>query len=256
MYEDSELAELYPKDYYAYQDRSGQRSAVQTLILKLLGFPVDLGPRFEPPGKVLDIGCGSGWFLASMRDEGWQAYGVEINEAAVKLGLQQAGLLITHGTLLDAGFPADFFDYVRLNHSFEHMSRPNETLREIFRILKPSGRVLFGVPNYASLNARIFGVYWRGWQVPVHAFNYSVNNFTNLLRRHGFQVATVRFTSDSGGMLLSFQLWLNRNNDKKSEDGFFYTCRPLNVLAQWMVNIFDWFGLGDAIEVVASKAAQ
>jgi SAM-dependent methyltransferase len=254
MYEDSELAPLYPRDYYAYQDRFHEPGGTTRFLKKLLGYQVGTkDPSFDSPGKVLDVGCGSGWFLARMRDQGWQPYGVEISEQAVQLGRQEAGLDIFHGTLLDTGFPPFFFDYVRLNHSFEHMSRPNETLREICRILKPGGRVLIGVPNHASWNARIFGRYWWYLGVPVHPFSYSTTNLASLMTRNGMRVETVTYNSDFSGVLGSLQIWLNRRNGQKSTEGFLFNALPMRILCHWVAKVFDRCHRGDAVEVVASK---
>jgi len=254
MYEDSELAPLYPQDYYAYQDRFQEPSRTKQFLKKLLGYQVGTkDPSFDRPGRVLDVGCGSGWSLARMRDHGWETYGVEISETAARVGKEQAGLHIFQGTLLDANFPVDFFDYVRLNHSFEHMSRPNETLREICRILKPGGRVLIGVPNHASLNARIFGQYWWYLGVPVHPFNYSPTNLTALMTRSGLQVETITYNSDFSGILGSLQIWLNRNTGRKSAEGILINALPMKILFHWIAKLVDSWRQGDVIEVVASK---
>ena len=254
MYEDSELARFYPQDYYAYQDHSRELSPALRFVHQMLGFQDGTkDPIFERPGKVLDIGCGSGWFLSKRGSEGWQTCGVEISEAAARLGAEQAGLNIFRGTLLEAGFPADSFDYVRLNHSFEHISCPNETLREIYRILRPGGSVLIAVPNYSSLNARMFGRYWFYLGIPVHAFSYSANNLSRLLTRSGLEVRSVIHNSNYAGILGSFQIWLNRNNGKRSTEGFFINAVSLRVVSQWMAKIFDWFGQGDVIEAIAWK---
>jgi SAM-dependent methyltransferase len=254
MYEDWELAPLYPEDYYAYQDRFQESSGTRQFLKKLLRYEVGTkDPSFDLPGKVLDVGCGSGWFLVQMRDQGWEPHGVEISEAAARIGREQANLPIFCGTLLDADFPKDFFDYVRLNHSFEHMSRPNETLREINRILKPGGRVLIGVPNHAGLTARIFGRYWWYLGVPVHPFNYSATNLTTLLTRIGLQIESLAYNSDFSGVLGSLQIWLNRNNGRKSTEGFLFSALPIRILCHWIAKTLDYCRRGDAIEIVAFK---
>jgi SAM-dependent methyltransferase len=255
MYEDSELAPLYPPDYYAYQDQFQEPGATKQFIKKLVGYEFNTkDPAFDRPGKILDVGCGSGWFLARMRNQGWQPYGVEINKAAAELARELAGLSIFNGTLLDAHFPGDSFDYVRLQHSFEHMSRPNETLQEIFRVLKPDGCVFIGVPNYASFYARIFGRYWWYLGIPVHPFNYSVKSLETLLTRNRFQIQTVTFNSNYIGLLGSLQIFRNRSNGNRSTEGTALGVLPFKILGLWMAKILDCCHLGDAVEIVARKS--
>jgi SAM-dependent methyltransferase len=191
-----------------------------------------------------------------MRDKGWDTYGVEINSAAAELGRKQAGLNIVAGTLKQAGFPSDFFDYVRANHSFEHTSCPGETLGEIRRILRPGGRLLIGVPNVAGLNAKIFRQYWWYLGAPVHPFTYSVRTLAQFLERHHFKVVKVTYNSDYSGILGSSQIWANRANGRKSTEGALINNTVLKILSQWAAKCVDSFKAGDAIEIIAEKDSE
>lgn len=253
MYSDDELAGLYPEDYYAYQERF-QTNRWKERIKRLLGYRMGTkDPRFETRGTILDLGCGSGWFLETMRRRGWTTYGVEISEAAARLGRESKGLDIFGGTLREAGFPAEFFDYIRSNHSFEHISCPNDTLDEIRRVLKPGGKLLIGVPNVDSFTAAWFKEYWWYLTVPVHAFNYSVGTLTRLLAKHDFRVENVRFNSDYHGLVGSLQIWLNRKNGKKATEGMTVNNYLLRLTCQWAANLIDLCRRGDCIEITAVK---
>lgn len=253
MYSDEELSALYPSDYYAYQDKfhpSRWKNVLKSLV-GIRGGTRD--PRFRIPGKMLDLGCGSGWFLRDMRDRGWKVFGVEINRAAAELGQRQAGLDIFPGTLSQANFPSNFFDYIRANHSFEHISCPSQTLEQIYRILRPRGKVLIGVPNVAGLNAKLFQQYWWYLGAPVHPVTYSVGTLSALLRKHRFEVEKVTYNSDYSGILGSSQIWLNRKNGRKSTEGALINNPALKIVCQWTAKCIDVVRLGDAIEVIATK---
>jgi SAM-dependent methyltransferase len=256
MYSDEELSALYPADYYAYQNnfsRSRWKEIIKTMVGLRFG---TLDPRFNTPGRMLDLGCGSGWFLREMQDRGWDVYGVEINSIAAELGRREAALNIFAGTLQQAGFPSNFFDYVRSNHSFEHISCPAETLDEMHRVLKPGGRLLIGVPNVASLNARVFGQYWWYLGAPVHPYNYSVNTLSLLLKKHHFAPIKVSYNSDYSGILGSSQIWSNRKNGQISTRGALINNPILKVLSHWTAKCVDLFKAGDAIEITATKDGE
>jgi SAM-dependent methyltransferase len=254
MYSDEELSKLYPEDYYAYGDHFGSNPS-KDLVKRILRYRLETkDPTFSVPGRMLDLGCGAGWFLYGMREAGWETYGVEISSAAAELGRKTAGLDIFPGTLDRANFPSEWFDYVRSNHSFEHISCPGETLDEIHRILKPEGKVLIGVPNVDSLNAKIFGQHWWYLGAPVHTFTYSGKTLSAFLAKHGFAVEKITYNSNFAGILGSFQIWLNRRNGRKSLEGIPINNSLLRLLCHWAARFIDLWRLGDAIEITAVKA--
>ncbi|CCW35486.1 methylase involved in ubiquinone/menaquinone biosynthesis [Chthonomonas calidirosea] len=259
MPNEAALTRLYPSTYYAYQEFESTPTARMRLkrLVKSL-FMMHIGtkdPTFSKPGRLLDIGCGSGQFLYKMRQQGWEVYGVEVNEQAVAVG-RAAELDIRHGNLLEAHFEANYFDYIRANHSFEHIVNPHETLEEIHRILKPEGKLLIGVPNIAGWNAQLFRKYWWYLGVPVHPYSYSVRTLTYLLQQHHFVVERVTYNSDYSGILGSLQIFLNRKNGKLSTEGLVFNNYALRVIAQRTAKLLDRLKLGDAIEITAHKEVQ
>lgn len=255
LYSDEKLASFYPDDYYAYQERA-DNSPHKEILKSWLGYRTGTkDPSFARPGTMLDLGCGSGWFLEKMRARGWIAQGVEINKPAARLG-RARGLDIFCGTLQEAKFPSEHFDYVRSNHSFEHMSCPHETLDEIYRILKPHGKLLVGVPNTKSVSAVLFAEHWWYLTVPVHVFNYSVENLSRLLTNHNFRVEEVNFNSDYHGLIGSLQIWLNRGGQKKSAEGLVFNNHLLRLVCQWSANVIDLWGRGDCVELTAGRAPE
>lgn len=75
-------------------------------------------------GRLLDVGCGSGEFLAQMRELGWDVFGVEPDPQAARVAREQFGLTVWPGALAEASFPDGFFDAVTLNHVIEHVADP------------------------------------------------------------------------------------------------------------------------------------
>src|SRR5450432_865609 len=219
---ESELINFYPDDYYAYQELEQGRKRLKQFLKTILAFNIHTrDPKFERPGRVLDVGCGSGHFLLEMKKQGWEVHGVEPSAGAAELGQSSAGINIVQGTMPSATkvFADDMFDYVRSNHSFEHMPNPSAVLSEMRRILNPQGKLFIGVPNIDSVNARVFGRYWWYLGAPVHTFNYSVSTLSSLLKKNGLRIERVRFNSDYGGVLGSLQIAANRTSGRKSTDG-------------------------------------
>lgn len=250
------LATAYPQDYYAHVASTGSQSLtlpglrklVKQLLLYSPGQTKD--PAFRTPGTMLDIGCGSGAFLTQMKAQGWNVKGVEPDEGAASRG-RDKGIEIFAGTLDAAQFPPSYFDYIRSNHSFEHIHNPREVLREIHRIIRPSGTLFIGVPNVASLMARLFGVYWWYLGAPVHTFGYSPHTLGMLLEQEGFRVEAVQYNSTYSGVIGSLQIFRNRKNGKSSEEGWIIQNPALKVFGYWVAKLTDCAHIGDCIEVVA-----
>jgi SAM-dependent methyltransferase len=258
MYNEAELAAFYPKNYYAFGDRfpiANPTYSFKQKIWRLAGrreYPTK-DPKFARPGKMLDVGCGSGWFLSQMRDQGWHVTGVEPNAAAAEFGRREKGLNIFAGSLLQAKFPDRCFDYVRMNHSLEHIEHPNQVLDEAYRVLADDGKLMVGVPNRDSFNARVFGRYWHHLALPVHTFSYSVRTLSRMLGKHRFQVRKVEFNTNATPLLESVQMYLNRNDARLRSQGRFTASLAATFLCSWAARLQNVFHIADVIEVIATK---
>lgn len=248
---DSELARLYPEDsYYAYSIPA--RSRVKGALLRALGFSRETGgPQFPRPGRVLDFGCGAGEFLLAMRARGWDCVGVEISGVARDLA-RRNGLDVRESLAGSPGAATPSFDYVRANHSLEHVRSPAQTLREIFDVMKPGGTLFIGVPTCTSQNARLFGPNWWYLTPPLHPFVPSTEGILSLIRRSGFEIKHVRTNSDYASVAGSLQILLNRGR-RRANKGVLFRLKPLLLIGHWLAKAQDAFGVGDKLEVIAVK---
>jgi SAM-dependent methyltransferase len=253
MLSEWELEKLYPDDYYSYQPVVTRKSWLRKLAKHLFRMPIPThDPEFPTPGTVLDIGCGSGEYLIKMRKKGWRVFGVEPSRAGAIAG-QKEGHEIFHGTLAQAAFPDRFFDYVRANHSLEHMPNPHQVLAEISRILRPNGKLFMGVPNTASLEFRIFKQYWWHLCAPVHVYGYSLKTLRSILSQHGFRVTKTYFSSNYVSILGSLQIFANRNNRLPADGGWLLKNPLLIPPCHIAARLLDVFRAGDTIEVICER---
>lgn len=246
------LLSYYPEDYYAYLPR--ETSALwKQILLKIACLEIKThDPTFSETGNFLDIGCGSGAYLRVMAKRGWKVWGVEPSRHGAQAG-RSAGFEVFRGSLLEASYPESFFDYVRSNHSFEHMPNPVEALTEIQRILRPGGKLFIGVPNVDSLAFRLFGRYWWYLGAPIHTYSYSAKTITSLLERAGFHKEKVFYNSNYWSLLGSLQIFLNRNTGERSEEGLLIRSKVLTIIANLAEKCLDRIQSGDAIEVISVK---
>lgn len=245
-----ELRRLYAPDYYAFAVRPPSR--LRAWARRALRFDRRTRePDFAQPGRVLDFGCGAGEFLLSLRAKGWACHGVELSEIARERA-GKAGLDVRAAITGPDGFAAGSFDYVRANHSLEHVLCPAQTLREMHDVLRPGGTLFLGVPTTSSENARVFGESWWHVTAPLHTFVPSTSGLLDLLQRTGFRVTRVSTNGDFAGTAGSLQIRLNRGR-RPSSQGLLFTLKPLLLLAHWYAKVQDARGLGDQLEVIAVK---
>lgn len=143
-----------------------------------------------PRGPVLDVGCGSGYFLEAAARRGWgPVRGVELNDWMVELG-REAGLEISGGQLREQGYPDESFQLVCFWDVIEHMNDPLAELAEAYRILRPGGLLVMLVPDAESFWARLLGERW--WAViRMHLYYFTRETSTRFLEKGGFRVERV-----------------------------------------------------------------
>jgi 2-polyprenyl-3-methyl-5-hydroxy-6-metoxy-1,4-benzoquinol methylase len=149
------------------------------------------------PGTLLDVGCGSGDFLAAAAKDGWKCYGIDFDTAAIAAANGRDGVSAEVGELIEKRYSAKSFDAIVLNNVIEHVWNPVETVAECHRILRPDGRLVMITPNADSYGHRIFKQYWRGLEPPRHLFIYNHRTILSLAKMAGFSHSSA--FSSSGG---------------------------------------------------------
>jgi SAM-dependent methyltransferase len=160
-----------PKSHYdkGYFDWQSQNTEIQA---KANAFKFE--DYVKPEMAVLDFGCGTGALLKELGG----GQGCEINpaaqEAARKNGIE------VHLELSEVA--DECLDLVISNHALEHVERPLDVMREIYRILKTGGRMVVVVPVDAA------SVPYRKKDQDFHLYSWSAGNLGNLASAAGFEV--------------------------------------------------------------------
>ncbi len=147
---------------------------------------------YEGEGRLLDVGCASGRYVARMNAAGWQAEGLDLSAEAVEAG-RQAGLELHVGTLPGADLPRGAYDWVTMWHVLEHVPSPLATLRAVREVVRPGGAVAIVSPLINSLASAWTGAAWFGMrELPRHLTHFSQATLARHLEKAGLEVQRAR----------------------------------------------------------------
>ena len=164
------------------------------------------------PGRILDIGAGTGDFLARAEKKGWEISGVEPSAGARELASKKGILLADNSE----GFPSDSFDVITLWHVLEHVPNLEKQIQELDRLLKKDGILIVAVPNFKSFDAYKYKNEWAGFDVPRHLWHFSRNSIERIFTEFSFELVKVEpLKFDSYYVSL-----LSENNSGKNPFGF------------------------------------
>lgn len=183
-----ELARIYQSDYYESWGIHGEDEA-KTRAMKRGTFKARL-QRFAgtaAAGRVLDVGCATGYFLEVAQEAGWDVFGVELSRFAAEAAQQRFGSRVFNGTLEQARYPDGHFDLVTLSDLLEHVPDPRSFLLEVARVLVPGGAVMVVTPDVKSLTAKVMGSRWSHYKRE-HLYYFSGETLARLLEETGFRV--------------------------------------------------------------------
>ncbi len=138
--------------------------------------------RYKKEGRILDIGCGPGFFLEAAKEMGYDdLWGIDPSEYIVGVSRKNFGKKIIQGTLESGELKPKSFDMLTAFDVFEHIYRPVDFVNRAHDLLKEDGIFAFTTPNPKSLMAHIFGRQWVSFKMPEHVFYWSPETIRKIL---------------------------------------------------------------------------
>jgi 2-polyprenyl-3-methyl-5-hydroxy-6-metoxy-1,4-benzoquinol methylase len=186
------------------EDMINREEVIRTLHFKNRKEEIE---RYVKTGKLLDIGCGRGFFLANFIGSSIDYFGIEprrriSEEAKKRVGKNK----IFCGTLNESDLPNSHFDIVTMINLIEHLPFPKETLKEVNRLMKNNGLLLIETPNVESIVPKILGKRWHAFLEYEHHYFFSKDTLSRMLKDTGFRIEKMR----RGNKLFSIRYLLYR----------------------------------------------
>jgi ubiquinone/menaquinone biosynthesis C-methylase UbiE len=161
----------YDARYWEFQREIGKIGG----ILNKFKFEAEI----QPTDTVLDFGCGGGYLLSNLQCA--KKVGVEINPHARAIAAN--ALTETYGSIYDVS--DNYVDRIISNHALEHVDNPMLILRELYRVLKPGGKITIVLPceQYGER-----GFVYSPNDINNHLYTWCPMTFGNLCNAVGFRV--------------------------------------------------------------------
>lgn len=188
---DKFISSYYSKDYFtgdpsrsAYVDYGDDRVCItrnfRSFFKKI--------QAIKKSGSILDVGCAYGYFVQMAKDAGFDAYGFDPSEYAVKRASQSLGNpRVRRGTIQSISYPKKLFDIITLFDVFEHLIDPLKDIKKLSSFLKKDGLIIIATGDTDSIAACIFKRRWTFYIPPQHLFFYNKKNLTILLEKASFK---------------------------------------------------------------------
>lgn len=190
-----------------YQRLEGQDDQVS--VAASLRFFTDPGRRaarvrdyFDPllkrraSGKLLDFGCGAGWFVALAREAGFEAEGVEQIPAAAQAARDVLGVPVRVGD--ETAIPDEpTYDIIVCNNLIEHIVDPAGFAGRVRRALLPGGLWMVNFPSADAEMFKAFGASSYYFMTPYHLTHFTRAGFSGLVNRTGFRTASFETQSEA-----------------------------------------------------------
>jgi len=186
-YWQSNAAEKGYADYHSLAD------AMQHTNFKRLKWLVR---RLGDPGhtpRLLDVGCGPGYFVQAASDVDLEASGVEVSEYAVRFAREELGQDVRRGEARAADLGSGPYELVTMWDVIEHLPDPAGALRDVAAVTAPGGLVALSTGDVSSMVARVSGARWHLYTFPEHLWFFTPASLRRLMERAGLEVVETRY---------------------------------------------------------------
>jgi len=182
--------------YYESEDYISHTDNKRSLFEKLYHFiknialknKLNLINSLQPQkGRILDIGAGTGDFLLVAKNNGWQTIGVEPSEKAKEIAKNKGVSFVAATSELEN----HSFDVISMWHVLEHVPDLDKQIKELKRLLKPTGTLIIAVPNFKSFDAKHYGKFWAAYDVPIHFWHFSKTAIKLLFEKEAMQLEKI-----------------------------------------------------------------
>ncbi|MCE3278825.1 MAG: Methyltransferase type 11 [Bacteroidetes bacterium] len=171
-------------------------SFISPITIKRYNEILDDFEKYRKTNKMLDIGCGDGFFLEAAKKRGWDVHGTEFTDEAIENCVKR-DISMKKGILQAENYKKEDFDIITSFEVIEHINNPKEEIQNILAILRKGGLFYFTTPNFNSISRFILKENWNVIEYPEHLSYYTPKTINSFLIQNGFNKIKLETTGFS-----------------------------------------------------------
>ena len=230
----------------------GRKDYLSPITIKRYNELLDTFEKFRKTNKILDVGCGIGYFLEVAKDRGWDVYGTEYTDEAIQI-CSSKGINMEKGILNPNNYESEEFDIITSFEVIEHINNPIDELTNFHMLLRKGGLVYVTTPNYNSLLRYRLKSNYNVICYPEHLSYYTPRTLKKVFTLVGFSTKKIQSTGISLTRLktskgVSKQRFISKESDDEKIRDQIERKVHLQFLKRIVNSLLTLVGKGDSLK--------
>ena len=241
----------------SHYDQYSRDDYLSPVTIKRYHELLDTFEKYRKTGKILDVGCGIGYFLEEAKNRGWDVHGTEFTSDAVNI-CRDKGISMTEGVLNVGYYKLEDFDVLTSFEVIEHIHNPLEEIHKFNQLLRKGGLLYVTTPNFNSFLRYLLKSKYNVISFPEHLLYFTKTTLSMALHESNFKILKM---SASGLSISRAKESLKIKTDKPikigSDDEKIRALTDGNIVGKIVFRILNTVlnltGLGDALKSFSIK---
>lgn len=230
----------------------GRNDYLSPITIKRYHELLDQMEVYRKTNKLLDVGCGIGYFLEVAKERGWEVYGTEFTDRAIEI-CEGKGIIMQQGKLNPIKFETESFDVITSFEVIEHINNPIEELSNFNTLLRKGGLVYITTPNFNSLLRYRLKAAYNVITYPEHLSYYTPSTLKKVFKACSFRSQKIQTTGISLTRLKTSQgktnqAFISKNSDDENLRKQIEEKAYLQLVKKIVNFKLSLFGVGDSLK--------
>ena len=235
-----------------HYENYGRNDYLSPLTVKRYHEILDTFEPYRKTNKLIDVGCGIGYFLEEAKKRGWEVYGTEYTEEAIEI-CSNKGISMQKGVLTPSNYHLESFDIITSFEVIEHINNPREELNNFYKLLRKGGLVYVTTPNFNSILRYRLKSEYNVICYPEHLSYYTPKTLNKVFIQSGFKTKKITTTGFSFTRLKtsigkSNQPIISKKSDDEKIRNLAESNKLVGALKVTINQLLTFFGIGDNLK--------